>query len=51
MDIPQEYIRESVLVTASSERILSPVMGHVPPLASVAAITELLSHVCSREQV
>jgi hypothetical protein len=37
-------------VTASCFRILSPVIGQVPLLASVAANTELLSQFISSEE-
>jgi hypothetical protein len=49
MDMPHEYMSERTLVTASGLRILSPVMGQVPLLASVAASTELLSQLISSE--
>ena len=47
--MPQECIRESVFCTATADRTLSPVVGQIPPLASVAAITDPLSAVTSME--
>lgn len=47
--MPQEYIKESVFRTASPVSTCSPVIGHTPPLASVAAMTLADSHVISIE--
>jgi len=47
--MPQECISESVLHTASASSMLSPVIGQIPPLASVAAITEADSQFTSVE--
>lgn len=48
--MPQECIRLRVFLTASALRTSSPVMGQIPPLAKVAAITLPDSQVTSREQ-
>ena len=47
--MPQEYMSERVLRTASGANTLLPVMGQIPPLASVAAITDPASQVVSME--
>ena len=49
--MPQEYMSESVFLTASPARTRSPVMGQMPPLARVAAITAPLSAVHSTEHI
>lgn len=41
---------ERVFLTDSAERTLSPVVGHIPPLAIEAAITDADMHVTSTEQ-
>ena len=48
--MPQECMRDKVFWTATGDRTLSPVVGHIPPLASVAAITAPDSAVTSTEQ-
>jgi len=48
--MPHECIKDSVLRTAVPSSIFSPVVGHMPPLAKVAAITEADSQVTSKEQ-
>lgn len=48
--IPQEYMRLSVLRTASELRMRSPVIGQIPPLARVAAMMLPDSQVTSMEQ-
>lgn len=48
--MPQECIRLSVFLTASGLSTRSPVIGQIPPLARVAAMTLALSHVTSMEQ-
>ena len=48
--MPQEYIRDNVFLTASPAKTFSPVMGHIPPLANVAAITLADSAFTSTEQ-
>ena len=47
--IPQEYMRLSVFLTASALSTSSPVIGQIPPLANVAAMTLPDSHVTSIE--
>ena len=47
--MPQEYMSDNVLRTASLVRILSPVVGQIPPLARVAAIILADSTVASME--
>lgn len=47
--MPQECMRLRVLRTASALRTLSPVMGQMPPLARVAAMTLPDSQVTSTE--
>lgn len=47
--MPQECIRLRVLRTASALSTLSPVMGQIPPLARVAAMTLPDSQVTSTE--
>ena len=37
--MPQECISDSVFLTASELTAFSPVVGQIPPLAKVAAIT------------
>ncbi len=44
-----EYFLKNIYITSLST--FSPVIGQVPPLASVAAITELDSQSISREEV
>ena len=51
IDIPHEYMRAMTWLTASTCRTLSPVIGHVPLFARVAAITALLSQVISRDEI
>lgn len=48
--IPQECIRLSVFLTASALRTRSPVIGQMPPLARVAAMTLPDSQLTSIEQ-
>lgn len=48
--MPQECMRESTSRTALGLSTCSPVVGQMPPLASVAAITDTLSAVTSMEQ-
>ena len=47
--MPQVSIKDMVSLIEEDENILSPVIGHIPPLARVAAITAPDSHVISRE--
>lgn len=47
--MPQECMRLRVLRTASALSTLSPVMGQIPPLARVAAMTLPDSQVTSTE--
>lgn len=47
--MPQECIRLSVFLTASGLSTRSPVIGQMPPLARVAAMTLALSQVTSME--
>lgn len=47
--MPQECMRLRVLRTASALRTLSPVMGQIPPLARVAAMTLPDSQVTATE--
>ena len=47
--MPQLCMRLSVFLTASPERTTSPVSGQMPPLASVAAMTDADSAVTSIE--
>ena len=47
--MPHEYIIDSVFLTVSSENTRSPVVGHTPPLASVAPIVAMLRAVTSIE--
>ena len=42
--MPQLYIRLSTFLTDSLSRTLSEVTGQIPPLAKVAAITDLNSN-------
>ena len=46
---PQLYMRLRTFLTDSLSRTLSEVTGQIPPLARVAAITDMLSVVISRE--
>lgn len=48
--MPQECIRLNVFLTASGVSTRSPVIGQMPPLARVAAMTLALSQVTSMEQ-
>lgn len=48
--MPQEYISDSVLRTASDESTLSPVVGQIPALAIEAAMTDADSLVTCIEQ-
>lgn len=48
--MPHVSISDIVSRTDDELNILSPVIGHIPPLASVAAITAPESHVISSEQ-
>ena len=47
--MPQEYISDKVLRTASPARTFSPVIGQIPPFARVAAITHADSAFTSTE--
>ena len=49
--MPQLYMRLSTFLTASLASTLSPVIGQIPPLARVPAITDMLSQFISRLQV
>ena len=48
--MPQECMSDRVFWTATGDRTLSPVVGQIPPLARVAAITAPDSAVTSIEQ-
>ncbi len=48
--MPHEYMSDRVCCTAWPESTRSPVVGQIPPLARVAAITEADSAVASTEQ-
>ncbi len=47
--MPQECIRLNVFLTASGLSTRSPVIGQMPPLARLAAMTLALSQVTSME--
>ena len=48
--MPHEYIRDRVFLTDSEDRTFSLVVGQIPPLAMVAAITAADWLVTSTEQ-
>jgi len=48
--MPQESISDRQCVTVCFWKTRSSVSGQMPPLASVAATTDICSHVISREQ-
>lgn len=48
--MPHEYMSDSVFRTDSEDKTFSLVVGHIPPLAIVAAITAADCDVTSTEQ-
>lgn len=48
--MPQLCIKDNTLRTESGLRTFSSVMGHIPPLAKVAAMIDIISQFASIEQ-